>query len=68
MLGGTKTPSERNVFTFEVRSSDEAEGDSRMMGCRRRGRFCKFATSAGWGAGTLGSEERARRNVAAILR
>ena len=36
VFGGTKTPSDRKVFTFEVRSKDEAEGESRMMGCRRR--------------------------------
>ena len=36
VLGGTKTPSERKVFTFEVRSREEAEGERRMMGWRRR--------------------------------
>ena len=36
VLGGTKTTSDKKVFTFEVRSSDEAEGESRIMGWRRR--------------------------------
>jgi len=36
VFGGTKTPSLRNVFAFEVRRREEADGERRMMGCRRR--------------------------------
>lgn len=36
VLGGMKMPSLRKVFTFEVRRRDEADGDRRIMGCRRR--------------------------------
>ena len=35
VFGGTKTPSERNVFAFEVRSREEAEGERRIMGWSR---------------------------------
>ena len=68
VFGGTKMPSDRKVFAFEVRRRDEAEGERRMMGCRRFcGRFWRFATRAGCGAGTLASG-RVRRKVLAILR
>ena len=68
VFGGTKTPSERNVFAFEVRSREEAEGERRIMGWSRFwGRFWRFATRAGWGAGSLASG-RVRRKVAATFR
>lgn len=69
-FGGMKMPSSRKSFALLVRSREDAEGESRMIGSRRfGGRFCRLETSAGCGAGAdLGSEGRLRRNVAAILR
>jgi hypothetical protein len=32
-LGGMKMPSSRKDLMLEVRKRDEAEGESRMMGC-----------------------------------
>lgn len=69
-FGGVKTPSARKLFALLVRSSEDAEGERRMMGSRRFGaRFCRLETRAGWGAGPdFASEGRERRKVAAILR
>jgi len=70
VLGGMKMPSPRKDLMLDMRRSEDAEGESRMMGSRRRvGFFCRFETSGdgcGWaGTGALGRE---RRNVAASLR
>ena len=68
-LGGMKTPSPRNCLTLLVRRSEEAEGESKMMGSRRlAGRFWRFETRVGAGREALGSDGRERRKVAAILR
>ena len=69
-FGGEKSPSLRNVFALLMRRSDDAEGESRMMGSNRlAGRFCRLETRAAWGAGPEGaSEGRLRRKVAAMVR
>jgi hypothetical protein len=62
-------PVSRKGFALLRRRRDEAEGERRMMGSRRReGFFWRLETRVGWDGGSLLSEGRERRNVAAILR
>lgn len=50
-LGGMKTPSSRKDLMLEVRRSEDADGESRMMGCTFWwGFLVRLETSAGWGA------------------
>lgn len=71
-LGGMKVPSSRKDFMLDMRRREDAEGESRMMGCSlRREGFLRLETrGAGWGCvGLRPSEGRVeRRNVAAVLR
>ena len=74
-LGGTKTPVSRKDFMFDMRRREDALGESRMMGSRRRvGFFWRFEMrGVGWGcavgAGKEGLVEvRERRKVEAVLR
>jgi hypothetical protein len=47
--GGMKTPSSRKDFTFDMRRREEADGESRMMGCsmRRAGFFMLVGRDCG---------------------
>ena len=48
---GTNKPPSRNCFMFDMRRREEAEGESRMMGSRRRPGcpgFLRFETRAGF--------------------
>jgi hypothetical protein len=69
---GVKMPSSRNCLMLPMRSSEDADGESRIIGSRRlRAGFCRLETrevECGREAGSLGSEGRLRRKVAAILR
>lgn len=68
-LGGMKMPSSRKDFMLLVRSRDEAEGESRIMGCTFWcGFFVRFDTRAGCGALGLWESGRERKNEAAVLR
>jgi hypothetical protein len=68
-LGGMKTPSSRKDLMFEVRSSDEADGERRMIGRTRwLGFLVRLETSAGWGAPRGFESGRERKNCAAVLR
>lgn len=62
-------PSSRKDLMFEVRRREEAEGESRMMGCTFWwGFLVRLETSAGWGALGLCESGRLRKNEAAVLR
>ena len=51
-LGGMKVPSPRKDFTLDMRRREDAEGERRMMGSRRRaGFFCSEDTRGAEGAG-----------------
>jgi hypothetical protein len=69
---GVKTPSSRNCLTLPMRRSEEAEGDSRMMGSRRLApglRWLATRTFCGRDGGRdFGSVGRLRRNLAATAR
>jgi hypothetical protein len=69
-LGGMKTPSSRKDLMFEVRRSEEAEGERRMMGRRLGclGFFVRLETRAGCGAPRGFESGRERKNCAAVLR
>ena len=67
-------PFSRKDLTLDMRSSEDAEGERRMMGCSsRREGFLSDETSVGLcgideGAGFVEVLEREDRNVPAILR
>lgn len=69
-LGGMKVPSSRKDFMFDIRRREEAEGESRIIGCSvRREGFLRFETRGeGCACAGFGSEGRERRNIAAVLR
>lgn len=68
-LGGMKMPSSRKDFMLDVRRSEEAEGESRMMGWTFWwGFLVRFETRAGWGAEGLWESGRLRKKEAAVLR
>ena len=68
-LGGMKMPSSRKDLMLEVRRSDEAEGESRMMGCTFWcGFLVRLDTRAGCGALGLCESGRLRKKEAAVLR
>jgi len=55
-LGGMKTPSSRKDLMLDMRRRDEAEGDSRMMGCSRpRVGFLRFEVRVWAGAAGFAS-------------
>ena len=66
--GGMKVPDSRKDFTLDMRRRDEAEGESRMMGCSmRRDGFLRLVVR-GWGMDSFFWEDEERRKVAATLR
>jgi hypothetical protein len=66
LLGGRKTPVSRNDLIFDIRSKEDAEGERRIIGSRRRvGFFWREETRGACEGAGVGRE---RRNVAAILR
>lgn len=67
--GGMKMPSSRKDFTFDMRRREEAEGESRIMGCSmRRVGFLRFVgRDCGMGS-FFWCEGCERRKVVASLR